>query len=145
MQAIQNAGLCLVSQSELSPVLRQLQQCYNQITQQAAAPPIVAAIVQGIVAEVNGLQQSHQRKHVQMGPPQPGGARPKRVKTKKKHTEMPKFFLASSSSLISTVQAWLVLCSALPMQPLSKLAVQLHNSPCRKPQLGLYPCLLDAA
>ena len=88
LQAIQNADLCLVSHSELSPVLRQLQQCYNQITQSAAAPPIDAAIVQGTVAEVTGLQKRHKRKHVQIGPPQPGGARPNRVKTKKKHTEL---------------------------------------------------------
>ena len=56
------------------------------------------------------------------------------------YVRVERFFLASSSSLISTVQAWLVLCLASPMQPLSKLAVQLHNSLCRKPQLGLYPC-----
>ena len=61
MQAIQSADLCLVSHSELSPVLRQLQQCYNQIIQAAAAPPIDAAIVQGTVAEVTGLQKSHKR------------------------------------------------------------------------------------
>lgn len=79
-----------MSHSELSPMLRQLQPFYNQITQSAAAPPIDAAIVQGTVAEVTGLLKSHKRKHVQMGPPQPGGARPKRVKAKKKHTELPK-------------------------------------------------------
>ena len=59
----------------------QLQQCYNQITQSAAAPPIDAAIVQGTVTEVTGLQKSHRRKHLHTGPPQPGGAWPKRVKS----------------------------------------------------------------
>ena len=59
MQAAQNADLCLMS--ELSPVLWQLQQCYSQITQSAAAPPIDATIVQGKVAQVIDLQKGHKQ------------------------------------------------------------------------------------
>ena len=67
LQSGHNADLCLVSHSELSPVLKQLkqlQQCYNQITHSAAAPSSDAAVVQGTVAEVTGLQKATNGKHV---------------------------------------------------------------------------------